>query len=754
MLTEATGQPLDRVDGRLKVMGGARYTAEWDLPGLAYGALATSAIARGKVRAIEVKAAQQAPGVLAVLTYLNAPRLQPMPDKVGGSLFRGEGGITETLQPLQDATIEYAGQPLAVVVADTHEHARYAATLVRITYDEAKPELDRATASRQTLPEAFTGSKEEPLQVTVGDPKAALAAAPVKLERVYESAITHHNPIEQLATIAHWEKRNGADYLRLYDTTRGVDTLQEVFAASLNLPKENVHIICPFIGGAFGSKGWLYAPALLTAMAARVVGRPVKIEVRRQDMFSTAGQRGATRQTLSLGATRDGKLTALQHDTQAQSSMVSGYTEPCARVSRMLYAVPNLGFAHHLSHLNLPSPCPMRGPGETVGGWALECAIDELATELNLDPVELRLRNYADKNPETGKPFSSKHLRECYARGQELIGWKARNPKPRSMREGNSLIGYGMATTMYPAARREASARATIFADGRALVQSATHELGNGAYTIFRQISADALALPVDSVRFELGDSALPKAPTTGGSATTATIGPAATAASQAALSALKKVAIRDAKSPLFGATEEAIEARDGRLVRKADAAQGETYAAILQRAKLPSISAESTTKPGDEREQFSFYSFGAVFAKVRVDEASGSVRVAQLCAVYDVGRLMNPQTAHSQFIGGMAMGLGAALMEATHYDARNGRAVVRNLADYHVPSMADTPDIIAEALNIPDPHISTLGARGIGEIGCVGTPAAITNAVFHATGQRLRSLPLTPDKLLKALAS
>jgi xanthine dehydrogenase YagR molybdenum-binding subunit len=754
MLTEAIGQPLDRVDGRLKVMGGARYTAEWDLPGLAYGALATSAIARGKVRALDVKAAQQAPGVLAVLTYLNAPRLQPMPDKVGNSLFRGEGGITETLQPLQDATIAYAGQPLAVVVADTHEHARYAASLVRITYDETAPELNSATASRQTLPETFTGSKEEPLQVTVGDPKAALATAPVKLERVYESAITHHNPIEQLATIARWEKRNGADYLTVYDTTRGVDTLQEVIATSLSLPKESVHIICPFIGGAFGSKGWLYAPALLTAMAARVVGRPVKIELRRQDMFSTAGQRGATRQTLSLGATRDGKLTSLQHDTQAQTSMVSGYTEPCARVSRMMYAVPNLGFAHHLSHLNLPSPCPMRGPGETVGGWALECAIDELATELNLDPVELRLRNYADKNPETNKPFSSKHLRECYARGQELIGWAARNPKPRSMREGNSLIGYGMATTMYPAARREASARATIFADGRALVQSATHELGNGAYTIFRQVSADALALPVDNVRFELGDSALPKAPTTGGSSTTASVGPAATAAGQAVLSALKKVAARDAKSPLFGAAEDAIEARDGRLVRKANAAQGETYAAILKRAKLPSISAEGQAKPGEEREQFSFYSFGAVFAKVRVDEASGSIRVAQLCAVYDVGRLMNPQTARSQFIGGMAMGLGATLMEATHYDARNGRAVVRNLADYHVPSMADTPDILVEALNIPDPHISAQGARGIGEIGCVGTPAAITNAVFHATGQRLRSLPLTPDKLLKALAS
>ena len=512
-----------------------------------------------------------------------------------------------------------------------------------------------------------------------------------------------------------------------------------------------MHVICPFIGGAFGSKGWLYAPPLLTAMAARAVGRPVKIEWRRQDMFAVAGQRAATRQTLALGATRAGKITALQHDTQTHSSLSSGFTEPCARLTRMMYAVPNIGFTHQLSHLNLPSPCPMRGPGETVGSWALECAMDELATELNIDPVELRLRNYADKNPETGKPWSSKNLRQCYARGKELIGWDQRNPKPRSMREGTQLIGYGMASTMYPAGRGEAQARATIFADGRALVQSATHELGNGAYTIFRQISADALSLPIERVRFELGDSALPSAPTTGGSVTTATVGPAAQAAARAALAALKNLAVRDAESPLFGAEAAAIDAQEGRLVLKANPAKGEEYGAILRRAKLPSVIAMGGAKPGEEKDKYSFYSFGAVFAQVRVDEASGSIRVARLCSVYDAGRLMNPKTAHSQIIGGMAMGVGATLMEATHYDPRNGRAVVRNLADYHVPSCADTPDMTVEWLNIPDPYISELGARGIGEIGCVGTPAAITNAVFHATGRRLRSLPLTPDKLMGA---
>ena len=751
MITQATGKPLDRVDGRLKVTGTARFTAEWDVPNLAYGAVASSAIAHGAVRSIDVSAARKAPGVLAVLTHENAPRLQPIPEKIGETQFRGEGGITETLQPLQTAAIEYAGQPLAVVVADTHERARYAATLVRVAYEERPPQFVMAAASRKTLPEMFLGNSKEKLQVTIGAPKSALAAAPVKVERVYESAITHHNPMEQLATIARWEKRGGADFLTLYDTTRGIEVLQEVMATSLGLPKESVHVICPFIGGAFGSKGWLYAPPLLTAMAARAVGRPVKIEWRRQDMFAVAGQRAATRQTLALGATRAGKITALQHDTQTHSSLSSGFTEPCARLTRMMYAVPNIGFTHQLSHLNLPSPCPMRGPGETVGSWALECAMDELATELNIDPVELRLRNYADKNPETGKPWSSKNLRQCYARGKELIGWNQRNPKPRSMREGTQLIGYGMASTMYPTGRGEAQARATIFADGRALVQSATHELGNGAYTIFRQISADALSLPIERVRFELGDSALPSAPTTGGSVTTATVGPAAQAAARAALAALKNLAVRDTESPLFGAAAEAIDAREGRLVLKANPAKGEEYGAILRRAKLPSVIAMGGAKPGEEKDKYSFYSFGAVFAQVRVDEASGSIRVARLCSVYDAGRLMNPKTAHSQIIGGMAMGVGATLMEATHYDPRNGRAVVRNLADYHVPSCADTPDMTVEWLNIPDPYISELGARGIGEIGCVGTPAAITNAVFHATGRRLRSLPLTPDKLMGA---
>ncbi len=743
------GKPLDRVDGRLKVTGSARYTAEWDVPGLAYGAVVESAIAHGVVRSIDAAAAGRASGVLAVMTHENAPKLRPLPEKVGAILLRGEGGVSEERQPLGDASIHYAGQALAVVIADTPERARHAATLVRVQYEERVPQLSMEEATRKTLPPTFVGNPGEPLQVTIGDPRAALALAPVRLERVYQSAITHHNPIEHLATIARWEKRRGADFLTLHDTTREIENLQQVASASFGLPRESVRVICPFIGGSFGSKAWTYFNPLLVAMAARLAGRPVKIEWRRQMMFSTAGQRAATRQTFAFGATREGKITALQHDTQTHSSMVSGYTEPCARLTRMMYGVPNIGFSHQLSHLNLPSPTPMRAPGELMGGWALECVLDELATQVGLDPVELRLLNHADKNPEDGKPWSSKHLRECYERGKAMIGWDARDPKPRSMREGNFQVGYGMATTTYVASRHPASARATIFADGRALVQSATHDQGNGAYTIFRQIAADGLSMPIERVRFELGDSALPPAPVTGGSSTTATVGPAALQAGRDAVSALKRVAARDAKSPLFGAAEDAIEARDGRLTLRANPARSEDYGAILRRAGLPLIAAGGEVKGGEEREQYSFYSFGAIFAQVRVDESSGAIRIARLCAALDVGALMNPKTARSQILGGMAMAAGATLMEETRYDPQSGRAVTRNLADYHVPCCADTPDISVEWLGIPDPHMGALGARGLGEMGCVGTPAAITNAVFHATGKRLRSLPLTPDKLI-----
>lgn len=743
----AIGQSLPRADGRLKVTGGATYAAEWRVPDLAYGAVVDSAISRGSIRMIDTSAAWAAPGVIAVVTHENAPRLGSYPDKAGGQQLTGEGGLGEVRQPLQDGTIYYGAQSIAVVVAETFEQARYAATLVRVTYDAQPPELDPDTASDQAFPEMFAGA--EPLQKGGEEVQAALSAAPFRLTRKYETAIHHHNPIELLASIAQWEERDGDDFLTLYDTTRGIDVSRDVLAQALDLPPQNIRVVSKFIGGAFGSKGWSFFNPLLVALAAKVARRPVKIEWRRQQVYSVGSYRPGMKHQLDIGATPDGVISALQHDSQTFGSVVSGYIEFGARMTKMMYAVPHLGYSNRLSHLNLPTPGTMRGPGFLMSSFALESALDELAHELGTDPIALRLKNYADTDPESGLPFSNKHLRECYARGQELFGWANRQGVPRANRAGHTLIGYGMSSAMHPADRMEATARAMIFADGQAVVRSATHELGNGAYTIFAQIAADGFALPVSQVRFELGDTKFPTAPPTLGSLSTTTVGPAVLEAARGAVQALVQVAIRAPGSPLFGASPEAVEACEGRLQLSGQPSVGEDYGAALRRAGLSHVAAGADEKPGDEKKKFAFYSFGAVFAEVRVDEATGVVRVARLCGVYDCGRLINPRTAHSQLMGGMIFGLGATLMEEGLFDPNTGLPVVRNLADYHVPGCADTPDISIEVLGIPDPNIGELGAHGVGETGTNGVPAAIANAIFNATGKRVRRLPLTPDAVL-----
>ncbi len=744
----AIGQALPRADGHLKVTGTATYTAEWPVPDLTYGAAVDSGIARGTIRHLDLAAARAAPGVLAIITSENAPRLRPMLDHGAGQQITGEGGLGEDRQPLQDATIYYGAQTVALVVAATPEQARYAASLVRVEYDAQTPELDPDTATRQLYPKVFAGT--DTLQKDTAKAQAAIAAAPVQVTSHYETSIQHHNPMELLATIAHWEQRDGQQHLHLYDTTRGVALLRDVCAHSFDMPKENVHVVMHYLGGAFGSKAWTFFNPLLVAQAARVVGRPVKVEWRRQQMYAVAGQRPATKQTFRLGATKEGKLLGLIQESSSHSSPVSGFLEPNMRVPRMLYDT-EIGFTSRLSHLNLPSPCTMRGPGMMGGNWALECAMDELATELNLDPMELRLRNYADLNPDTGQPFYNKHLRECYARGRELFGWDQRPAAPRSQRVGHNLIGYGMATTTHPALQMAASAQVALLADGRALVRTAAHELGNGAYTVLAQIAADGCGLPADHVRVELGDSDLPPAIPAFGSMTTSTVGPAVLGAARAAVLALKQLAAQDAASPLFGAEPADLDAQQGRLQRRDQPGVGEAYGDLLRRAGRTEITGDYHSKSGKDLKQPEMFSFGAVFAEVRVDEATGVVRVARLCGVYDVGRLINPLTAHSQLMGGMLYTLGAALTEESLYDPHSGLPVIRNLADYHVPSCADTPQVVVETLDIPDPTIGELGAHGLGELGCNGVPAAITNAIFNATGKRLRRLPITPDQMLNA---
>ena len=607
---------------------------------------------------------------------------------------------------------------VGLVVAESFEEAIYAASLVRIEYQTEKPLVVMADESAQktaTEPEKFIG--REKLQVKRGDVDGALASATQKIEAVYSTPIENHNPIETYSTTAEWE---APDRLLIHECTRGIKQLQRIVANAFTLPRENVRIICPFIGGAFGSKGFQWGHTLLAAAAAHLVQRPVKITFTRLQMFDSAGQRARTEQKFSLGADKNGKLVALRHATTTHCSPVSEYTEPCGNMSRMLYSCPNIDVSHRLLKLNLTSPCPMRAPGECPGVFALECAMDELAHKLDLDPLEFRLRNYAEKDENENRPWTSKKLRECYQRGAEKFGWSKRNRQPGSMRQRDGAqIGLGMATAIYPAGQQKAGATAILNKDGTVVLRCATHEIGTGTYTAMSQFAADSLGIPMDRVRFELSDSQFPEAPNNGGSWLTATVGPAV----MGACGELKK-----------------------KVIDQAGHWPNETELANL----ATPIQAEFNSEPNkEEREKFSFFSYGAVFVEVHVDML-GQVRVRRAVGVYDMGRVINPRLARSQIIGGLLFGFSTALFEASIPDEKVGRIVNSNLAEYHVAVHADTPpEFDIDFINEPDPHMPDLGARGIGEIGIVGSPAAVANAVFHATVKRVRDLPITPDKLI-----
>jgi xanthine dehydrogenase YagR molybdenum-binding subunit len=514
--------------------------------------------------------------------------------------------------------------------------------------------------------------------------------------------------------------------LLIHESTRGIKQLQKIVANAFGLPLENVRIVCKFVGGAFGSKAFQWSHTLLAAAASQLVQRPVKLTFARSQMFDSAGQRAHTDQHFSLGVDKVGKLVALRHATITHCSPVSEYTEPCGNMSRMLYSCPNVEVSHHLVRLNLTTPCPMRAPGEAPGVFALECALDELAHEADLDPVDFRMRNYAEFNEYENKPWSNKKLRECYHRGAEKFGWSKRSRKPASMRAADgSQIGFGMATAIYPAGQQKAGAIAMLGKDGTVVIRSATHEIGTGTYTAMSQFAADTLAIPVEKIRFELGDSQFPEAPNNGGSWLTSSVAP-----------------------PVMGACRE-LKKKVVDLVGNwpNDSTQ---LANLFARSGQERIQAEFNSEPNkEEREKFSFFSYGAVFVEVHVD-LLGQVRVKRAVGVYDVGRMINPRLARSQIVGGMLFGFSMALMESTVPDETTGRIVNANLADYHVAVHADTPEFDIDFINEPDPHMPDLGARGIGEIGIVGAPAAIANAVFNATGKRVRDLPITPDNLFE----
>jgi xanthine dehydrogenase YagR molybdenum-binding subunit len=740
-MPDSIGEPLDRVDGRLKVTGMATYSAEHRIDNVAYAVLLTSSIAKGRIAAIDTIAAKRARGVLAVLTHQDHLKLAMSPMQVNAG-----SPADRALQLLQDDRVYYANQPVAIAIAETLESAQEAAGLVKIRYAAEKPSvtLDRPLSDFYT-PKKMGGAGDPP-QSSRGNVPSGLAAADARIEHAYTTPFQHHNPMEPHATIAVWD---GPEKLTLYDASQGIFGDRQRVADLLGLQPDNVRVVSLYLGGGFGSKGPTWSHVLLCAMAARLVNRPVKLVLARPQMFGPVGCRTETRQTIAAGAKRDGTFTALRNETLSHTSTMDEFTEPASMPTRMLYSVPN-NFTHQrLIRSDIGTPSYTRAPGEAPGTYALEVALDELAYALKMDPLELRRKNYAQRDPDKMIPWSGKSLDKCYDMAADRFGWSRRTPDPRSMRDGNVLIGWGMATSVYPARRSESSALARLMGDGTVLVEAGSQELGGGTYTIMTQIAADGVGVPVSRVKFRLGDTRYPKTPVSGGSQTAASTGSAVFLAARALREKLIQMAIADARSPLHGANTSDVTIENGRVGLRGQPAKSETLEALVSRSGQSYIEAFDDTKPGAEAKEYSGYSFGAQFAEIRIDADLGQMRVSRMVGAFGAGRILNAKTARSQFMGGMIWGISFALLEKSIYDERLGRIVNNNLAEYHVPVNADVGSIEALWVTEEDDHVSPIGAKGIGEIGITGAAAAIANAVFHATGKRVRDLPITLDKLL-----
>ncbi|WP_225225844.1 xanthine dehydrogenase family protein molybdopterin-binding subunit [Komarekiella delphini-convector] len=726
------GKPLDRVDGRLKVTGEAAYTADVPIDNLVYGVIFTSAIAKGKVIQIDTSAVVIAPGVIDIITYEQTPSLVKIP------FFS-----PQQPQPTEkDDNIYYDGQHLGIVVAQTLEQAQTAASLVKISYEEAPPTVTMAQAEIFEPESILFGIM--PGKITRGDVESGKAHADILMEQVYTTPIEHHNPLETSATIAMWE----GDNLTLYETTQGISSTQRGICAVLNIPPENVRVISKYLGGGFGCKALLKSHTILAAIAARQVKRPVKVVLMRSQMYTSCGYRSQTQQHLTLGATKDGKLTLITHIGTSLTSPFDDFVEPVGAATTMMYACPNLEVKYRLARINASTPTFMRAPGEAPGMFALESAMDELAYALNIDPIELKLRNHADIDPHTGLPWSSKSLKQCYQQGAEIFGWAQRNPVPRSMRDEHFLIGWGMASATFPSHAGSASVKVEIFANGEVRVQSGTQDIGTGTYTVMTQVAAEALGLSSQSVQFELGDSNLPKAPVTGNSITVGSVSPAVHKAASAARVKMIQMAITDSNSPLYGSQLDDITVESGQIFLKQDSSKRDSYTDILHRHGLQSLEVTEESSPNPDK-QYSKHSFGAIFVEVAVDELLGEIKVRRCVGVYSAGRILNLKTARSQVIGGITWGIGMALMEKTVMDANQGRIVNANLSDYLIPVHADIPNMEVQFVEEHDSFVNALGTKSLGELPIVGVAAAISNAVYHATGKRIRDLPITPDKLL-----
>jgi len=679
-----------RVDAVDKVTGAARYAGEIPLPGKAYGYVLQSTVARGHITSIDTGAALATPGVLAVLTHENAGRLQDIGD--------GE------LRLLQDNQVHYRGEVIGVVVAETIERARAAADVVRFGYETAEHDV----VLRIDHPDVFTPEKVNPnfpSETSTGDVDAAMAAASVTVDQTYTTPGEHNSPMEPHTATAQWD----GGRLTVYDSSQGVSTVREQLTNLFALGPDAVRVVSEHVGGGFGSKGTTRPHAVLAALAARAVGRPVCVALTRQQLFALVGYRTPTVQRIRLGADRDGRLRALDHLAYSQTSRIQEFAEQTATISRSLYATPNLRTRHRLLRLDVPTPRWMRAPGETPGSFAIESAMDELAEAAGVDPVELRIRNDADAEPDSGLPFSSRNLVGCLREGARRIGWDDRDPRPGTGRDGRWLVGLGVAASTYPARSSPSTATVRVEADGTALVRIAAADIGTGSRTALTQIAAEELQLPAERIRLQIADSDFGQAPVAGGSMGTASWGWAVAKACRELRPRVRDGVPREGLT-VHVDTKDDIEAQ-------------------------PSLAR---------------HGFGAQFAEVRVDPGTGEVRVSRMVGVFANGRIVNPTTARSQYIGGMTMGLGMALLEEGVMDREFGDYLNHDLAQYHVPVNADVPEIDVSWLDEQDDRLNLLGVKGIGEIGIVGAAAAIANAVWHATGIRQRELPIRPDRVLR----
>jgi xanthine dehydrogenase YagR molybdenum-binding subunit len=744
MSTAVIGQPVTRVDGKAKVTGGARYTAEITLPNLAYAAIVCATIPSGRVVAIDSSAAMAAGGVLAVLTHENLPKVAKQPPLLPSLL--GHAAPGQTFFPMQDATVHYAGQPVALVVADSHERAQYAASVVDVSYQRAASTTTIAEGRDQAFEPKMLFGGLLPARDARGDVQSALDGAEVRVDVTYQFAANHHNALEPPATTAMWE----GGKLTLFDSTMGIRASQLTVAQLLGLPLKDVRVITHFVGGGFGSKAMIWPHVALAAMAARHVRRPVRLALTRPQTYTSNGHREEQEQSISIGATRDGKLTALRHHKLSVGSQFDDWAEPATGVSSQLYGCANFEGVHRLIRGNTMTPTFTRGPGETVGVFTLETAMDELAYAIGVDPLELRLRNHTDVDMR-GNPWSSDGLPECLRRGAELFGWQQRDPAPRSRREGNWLIGSGMASAGYPVAffMPTQRARARLYIDGSVVVQAATQEIGTGVLTAMTQVAADGLGVPLESVRFEGGDTELPNTSAAVGSSGAMMTSNAVYAAATKLRDQMVATAVADMHSPLHAADPKAVEVRDGRMALRDQPGTGETYAELLTRNHMGDTEATGSWTPPPIDTPHGLLTFGAQFAEVAVDPELGIVRVRRMVGVFAPGRVLNRKLARSQLMGGMLWGLGQALLEGNHMDPRHGRWGAINLGEYLVPVNADAPDVTVEFVEVTDDVVNPLGVKGVGEIGQVGAAAAIANAVFHATGRRIRQLPITAELVM-----